>query len=202
MSVICRAAGIPLAVRYSMAVVMALALVQLSACHEPVNTSVAARAAQEKVPDPGPSFPASVSGLNYTTAYIARFRITDANGNVGGGPNIAPADDSGKPAGGGAESCCVIVPEMWQKDMKVTVSWRRDTHPYDHENRTGDQWLRAVAKIPPYGSPHYNFWVQFLEGDRIRVRVDDDTPLTKPLADDAYIAQGSLDEKANKEMHQ
>ena len=57
--------------------------------------------------------------------------------------------------------------------------------------------------------PHYplsfqksHFWVQFLEGDRIRVRVDDDTPLTKPSANDPYIAQGTLDEKANKEMNQ
>jgi hypothetical protein len=201
MSVIRWSPRIRPAVRYSIAAVMAFGLVQLSACHEPVNTSVAARAAQEEAPDPGPSFPTSVSGLNYTTAYIARFRIIDANGNAGGGPNIAPADGSGKPAGGGAESCCVIVPEKWQKGMEVTVSWRRDTHPYDHENRTGDQWLKALAKVPPYSISHYNFWVQFLDGDRIRVRVADDSSMNKPNADGAYIAQGVLDEEANKEMH-
>jgi hypothetical protein len=187
------------AVRCSIALAFAVGVVQLSACHEPSNASSGVLSAREEAPDPGPSFPTSVSGLNYTTYYIPRFSITDADGNVGGGPNIGPADGSGKPAGGGAESCCVIVPEKWQKDMTVTVRWSSEKVA---DGKTPGTWYSAVAKVPPYGSPHYNFWVQFLEGDRIRVRVDDDNPLNMPLADDAYITQGVLDEKANKEMHQ
>ncbi len=43
--------------------------------------------------------------------------------------------------------------------------------------------------------------VQFLESDRIRVRVADGTPFTKPEVDDPYVVQGVLDEETNEEMH-
>jgi hypothetical protein len=84
------------------------------------------------------SYPAGVSGLNYSTYGIARFSITDGEGRTGGGPNIAPSDGDGKPAGGGAEKCCVVVPAKWREDMTVTVRWERDTHPYDEADRSGD----------------------------------------------------------------
>ena len=138
--------------------------------------------------------PAGVSALNYSTYGIASFSITDAEGRTGGGPNVAPSDGDGKPAGGGAEKCCVVVPAKWKEDMTVTVRWRRDTHPFDEKDRSGDQWLMAVAKVPPYGPTRYNFWVQFLDNDRIRVRVDDGNPLEMPAKDDPYIAQGVLDD--------
>jgi hypothetical protein len=153
-------------------------------------------------PNYGPSNPAGISGLNYTTYGIAGFSITDADGQTGGGSNINPSQNDGEPAGGGKENCCVMVPKKWHKDMTVTVRWERDTHPDDHQNRTGDQWLKAVATIPPYGPTQYNFWVQFLAGDRIRVRVDDGSTLGKPNDDDPYIVQGVLDQNMTKETQQ
>jgi hypothetical protein len=84
--------------------------------------------------------------------------------------------------------------------MKVTVRWERDTRPYDDKDRSGDQWLIAEAKVPPYGPRHGNFWVVFLEGDRIRVKVADGTPIELPAKDDPYVVQGVLDEEANRAM--
>lgn len=141
--------------------------------------------------------PASVSGLNYASYGVGSFSITDLEGRSGGGPNITPVSKTGEPGGGGSEMCCVYVPEKWRDGMTVHVRWERDLHPYDADDRSGDQWLEAVAKVPPYGPKQYNFVVQFLEDDRIRVRVDDGSPLDKPASNDPYIVQGQLDPKAN-----
>src|SRR5579863_3586129 len=150
--------------------------------------------------DDDEGIPAGVSGLNYSKYYIAGFSITDAQGRTGGGPNISPSKGEDQPAGGGAEKCCVVVPAKWKESMTVTVHWERDTRPYDEKDRSGDQWLKAVAKVPPYGPTRYNFWVQFLDNDRIRVRVDDGNPLEMPAKDDPYIAQGGMDDEANQAM--
>ncbi|WP_321909384.1 DUF3304 domain-containing protein [Burkholderia cepacia] len=145
--------------------------------------------------------PASVSGLNYASYGVGRFSITDSQGRSGGGPNIAPVSKTGEPGGGGSEMCCVYVPEKWRDGMTVSVRWERDLHPYDANDRSGDQWLEAVAKVPPYGPKQYNFVVQFLEDDRIRVRVDDGSSLDKPVSNDLYVVQGVLDAKANAQTH-
>ncbi|HIH2750378.1 DUF3304 domain-containing protein [Burkholderia aenigmatica] len=144
--------------------------------------------------------PASVSGLNYASYGVGSFSITDSEGRSGGGPNIAPVGKTGEPSGGGSESCCVYVPEKWRDGMTVHVRWERDSHPYDANDRSGDQWLEAVAKVPPYGPTQYNFVVQFLEDDRIRVRVDDGSSLDKPASNDPYVVQGVLDATANAQM--
>ncbi|WP_334065990.1 DUF3304 domain-containing protein [Burkholderia cepacia] len=141
--------------------------------------------------------PASVSGLNYASYGVGSFSITDSKGRSGGGPNIAPVSKTGEPGGGGSEMCCVYIPAKWRDGMTVHVRWERDSHPYDANDRSGDQWLEAVAKVPPYGPKQYNFVVQFLEDDRIRVRVDDGSSLDKPASNDLYVVQGVLDAKAN-----
>ena len=172
----------------------------VAACH-PQQTPPSRNAnALDDVKAEGESYPAGVSGLNYSTYGIARFSITDGDGRTGGGPNISPSKGDGEATGGGKENCCVVVPAQWREDMTVTVRWRRDTHPYDEADRSGDQWLKTVAKVPPYGPTQYNFWVQFLDGDRIRVRVDDGSPLNMPHSDDPYISQGVLDDEANRAM--
>jgi hypothetical protein len=173
----------------------------IAGCNPQQSTaSVSASVQEVSSPDLGPSYPAGVSGLNYTTYGIARFSITDSDGKTGGGPNIFPSNGDGKPAGGDAETCCVRVPAKWHKDMTVTVRWERDTHPYDDSDRSGDKWLTAVATVPPYGPTQYNFWVQFLDGDRIRVRVADGSPFEKPHDGDPYVSQGVLDEEMNREV--
>lgn len=172
-------------------------LFSLTACH-PQQGSSSDEVTVHALGD-DTSNPAGVSGLNYSPYYIASFSITDAEGRIGGGPNIDPAKDAREPAGGGKESCCVIVPSKWRPGMSVTVQWERDSRP-DDKDRGGDQWLKAVAKVPPYGTTQYNFWVQFLDGDRIRVRVADGNPIEKPSERDPYIAQGVLDAEANQAM--
>jgi hypothetical protein len=172
-------------------------LFSLAACH-PQQASSSDEVTVHALGD-DTSNPAGVSGLNYSPYYIAGFSITDAEGRTGGGSNIDPSKGDGEPPGESGEMCCVIVPSKWRPGMSVTVQWERDSRP-DDKDRSGDQWLKAVAKVPPYGTTQYDFWVQFLDGDRIRVRVDDGNPIEKPSERDPYIAQGVLDAEANQAM--
>lgn len=169
----------------------------MAGCHQDVAQTDAAKSSAPVVDNV--ENPASVSGLNYASYGVATFSITDAEGRSGGGPNLAPVSKTGQPSGGGFDMCCVYVPQKWHDGMSVHVRWRRDTHPYD-DDRSGDQWLEATAKVPPYGPKQYNFIVQFLENDRVRVRVDDGSPLDKPVSNDPYTVQGELDVQANAQM--
>ena len=152
--------------------------------------------------DDDEGIPAGVSGLNYSKYYIAGFSITDAQGRTGGGPNISPSKGNDKPAGGGAEKCCVVVPAKWNEGMTVTVHWERDTRPYDEKDRSGDQWLKAVATVPPYTRLTHGFWVRFLPDDRIVVQVNDQDLYIPdaPMNQERYVVQGVLDDEANQAM--
>jgi len=171
----------------------------LAGCDQPATGPAEPSPHVDARPDYRPSNPAGISALNYTPYYIPGFSITDDAGNGGGGPNVPAADGSGNPAGGGKENCCVMVPKKWHKDMSVTVSWSAEKVA---DGKTPGTWYRAVATIPPYGPTQYNFWVQFLAGDRIRVRVDDGSTLDKPNDDDVYIVQGIVDQTMTKETQQ
>jgi hypothetical protein len=92
-------------------------------CHPQQSTDPVNPSANIALQDDGAAYPAGVSGLNYSKYGIASFSITDADGRTGGGPNISPSKGDGKPAGGGAEMCCVIVPAKWHEGMTVTVQW-------------------------------------------------------------------------------
>ena len=57
--------------------------------------------------------PAGITGYNHTKdRSIFNFTVNDAMGS-----NLAPE------SGGGAESCCVMIPEKWRPGLKVTVDW-------------------------------------------------------------------------------
>jgi hypothetical protein len=141
----------------------------------------------------------NVSGYNYTSNYIAGFSITNVGQDLSaGGPNIFPKEKGEERSGGGGGMCCIGIPDHWRPDMKVVVQWRRDTHPYSND-RSGDQWLTATTKVPPYGPDTYGFWVHFLPGDRILVQVQDTPHMpVKPDDHDPYIVQGVLDPELNK----
>jgi hypothetical protein len=198
-----------------------LGILGISGCHEQASTPLAQDTALDGEPVLGPIasrlrvrkssrhnehdcdqlVAASVLGLNYTAYYIAGFSVTDAHGRSGGGPSIHPSKGGNKPAGGDVEDCCLMIPRTWTAGTTVTVSWERSTDPHGHENRAGDQWLTAVAKVPPYGKDTYGFLVNFLDGDRIKVQVGDGAVHGKPLPNDPYIAQGLPDEKLNGARH-
>jgi hypothetical protein len=142
----------------------------------------------------------NVSGYNYTSNYIAGFSITNVGQDLSaGGPNIFPKEKGEERSGGPGGMCCIGIPRHWRPDMKVVVKWRRDTHPYSND-RSGDQWLTATAKIPPYGPHTGGFIVHFLPSDRIRVQVFDASSGVLPKIDDndPYIVQGVLDPELNK----
>jgi len=193
----------------------------ISGCHEQASTPLGQDTAPDSEPVLGPIasrlrvrkpsshreqnydrlVAASVLGLNYTSHYIAGFSVTDAHGRSGSGPSIHASKGDNKPAGGDVEQCCLMIPPVWTAGTTVTVSWERNTDPHGHENPAGDQWLTAVAKVPPHGTDTYGFWVYFLERDRIKVQVGDGTVHGKPLPNDPYIAQGLPDEKLNGARH-
>jgi hypothetical protein len=144
--------------------------------------------------------PSDVGGFNYTSYYIAGFRVVNEGQELSaGGPNIFPRKKGEERSGGGKFMCCIGIPRHWRPDAKLVVQWRRDTHPYD-EDRSGDQWLTATTAVPSYGPHTYGFWVHFLPGDRIRVEIQDKPEMPgKPDDDDPYIVQGVLDPELNKE---
>jgi hypothetical protein len=150
--------------------------------------------------DPDDSSPANVGGFNYTNYYIAQFDVANEDQTISAaGPNIFPKKAERERAEGGFV-CCISIPSHWRPGMRLVVTWRRDTHPYDDKDRSGDQWLTATTDVPPYGPNTDGFWVHFLPGDRIRVQVQD-TPAwpDKPDEHDPYIVQGKLDAELNKQ---
>jgi len=153
--------------------------------------------------DQDDSSPADVGGFNYTNYYIAQFDVANEDQSMSAaGPNIFPKDANEARSGGGASVCCISIPSHWRPGMRLVVTWRRDTHPYDDKDRSGDQWLTATTDVPPYGPNTDGFWVHFLPGDRIRVQVQD-TPAwpDKPDEHDRYIVQGVPDPQHNPEAH-
>ncbi|WP_176039831.1 DUF3304 domain-containing protein [Burkholderia stabilis] len=149
--------------------------------------------------DENESNPSDVSGYNYTDYYIAGFRVGSEGQEVSAsGPNIFPKKDGQARSGGGGFVCCISIPAHWRPGMKLVITWRRDTKPYD-EDRSGDQWLTATTDVPPYGRRTYGFVVHFLPGDRIRVEIEDKPEMAeKPADNDPYIVQGVLDAELNK----
>ena len=143
--------------------------------------------------------PSDVSGYNYTDYYIAGFRVGNEGQDIwAGGPNIFPKEPGGKRSGGGKFMCCIGIPSKWRPDMKLVVKWRRDMHPYDND-RSGDQWLTATTRVPPYGQRTAGFLVHFLPRDRIRIQVRDEKGILPKIDDqDSYIVQGVLDPELNK----
>ncbi|WP_254215682.1 DUF3304 domain-containing protein [Burkholderia multivorans] len=86
--------------------------------------------------------------LNYSQWYIHTFTISGPKGSGigGGGPNVMPMREGGRPSGGGAETCCTSYPREWQPDLRVTVRWLVDKK---NENTSG--WYKAEnVRIPQY----------------------------------------------------
>ncbi len=146
--------------------------------------------------------PGGVRGLNYTPNYIVRFGITGENGMRGGGPNIWLVEKGQDgPAGGGAETCCIGIPEVWKPDMKVTIRWEAEKMS---DGKTPGVHYVAEARIPQYARETAGMWAIFLPGDRVKVMVRDgnangrNSISARPTDDDPYVAQGVVDEEAER----
>jgi len=144
------------------------------------------------------------SALNYTPWYIHTFEISGPPGTRigGGGPNVMPMGDDGRPSGGGAETCCTSFPHEWQPDLKLTVRWLVDKK---QDGKTPGYWYKAEnVRIAQYdGSQAGGVWGIFLPGDRVRLMVTDghdggNNPNNRPADNDPYIAQGVLDAEWNE----
>ncbi|RQZ24518.1 DUF3304 domain-containing protein [Burkholderia sp. Bp9090] len=105
--------------------------------------------------------------LNYTPWYIHTFSISGPKGSGigGGGPNVMPMRENGRPSGGGKESCCTSYPREWQEDLRVTVRWL-----VDKKNEKTSGWYKAEeVRIPQYdGSRSGGVWAifWFIAGNR------------------------------------
>ncbi|MEN7531171.1 DUF3304 domain-containing protein [Cupriavidus sp. DL-D2] len=154
---------------YLKALTIALATAFLLGCSDgdPMRRSAGSPAATyELAPVVNPG---GVSGLNYTPHYIVRFGITGENGMRGGGPNIRRAEGDG-PAGGGAETCCIGIPEVWKPDMKVTIRWGAEKVA---DGKTPATHYVAEARVQEYARRTAGMWAIFLPDNRVKVMVRD-----------------------------
>ncbi|MBU9434413.1 DUF3304 domain-containing protein [Burkholderia multivorans] len=143
--------------------------------------------------------------LNYTPWYIHTFSISGPKGSGigGGGPNVMPMRESGRPSGGGKESCCTSYPREWQPDLRLTVRWKADKKM---DGKTLGYWYKAEnVRIPQYdGSRSGGVWAIFLPRDRVKLMVADgnanghNSVMVRPTDDDPYVVKGMLDDEWNR----
>jgi len=190
--------------RYLRVLMIGIATAHLLACSDgnsarPAEVSAASAPAYKPRPVVNPG---GVRGRNYTPHYIVGFGITGENGMRGGGPNIWRAEGDG-PAGGGKETCCIGIPEVWKPGMKVTIRWGAEKVA---DGKTPAIHYMAEARIPEYARETAGMWAIFLPDNRVKVIVRDGNPNGKhnvwlrPSDDDPYVAQGVIDEEANREL--
>jgi len=168
---------------------------------KPMSGAVASQTSIAGYERPAVVNPGGVRGLNYTPHYIVGFSITGENGMSGGGPNILRAEGE-RPAGGGAETCCIGIPEVWKPGMTVTIRWKVGKVP---DGKTPGIHYAAEVRIPQYAKETGGMWAIFLPNDRVKVMVNDqkstrqNDPDYRPADDDPFIAQGMIDEEAERD---
>jgi hypothetical protein len=146
-----------------------------------------------------------VKMLNYTPWYIHTAEIEGPKeSNIsGGGPNVMPVKENGRPSGGGGSMCCLSYPAVWQPDLRLTVRWLVDKK---QDGKTWGYWYKAEnVQIAQYDGNHTaGAWLVFLPGDRVRLMIVDgnrdggNNPDNRPPDDDPLIVKGTLDEEWNR----
>lgn len=148
-----------------------------------------------------------VRGLNYSPDYIHSFSIAGPRGMEGGGPNIGPASTD-RPSGGGAERCCIGIPQPWKPNTQLHIEWERDRKPYDYTDRSQFEVLTATVTVPEYAASTSGFWAIFLPGDRVKVMVADGNANghndvnVRPDHGDPFVVQGVRDDVQTKELQE
>ncbi len=189
--------------RSAMAVFLSVVLLVLCACQEH-NGDVPSPLDEIPLPPQYELVGAGTSALNYTPWYIHSFGIEgpEGTGIGGGGPNVGPAHEDGRPSGGGAESCCTRVPAVWQPELRLTVRWFVEKKL---DGKTPGCWYKAEnVRLAKYGEVMGSIWAIFLPGDRVRIMVSDgnleggNNANNRPADNDPYIAQGEIDHEWNR----
>ncbi|MGU7780928.1 DUF3304 domain-containing protein [Burkholderia sp. PU8-34] len=138
--------------------------------------------------------------MNYTSLYIHSFSISGPKGSGvgGGGGNMMPMDENGRPGQAGRQ-CCTSYPSEWQPDLRVTVRWL-----VNKKNSEMSGWYKAEnVRIEPYTTRTAGVWAIFLPDDRVKIVVGNPNARDlardagPPAADDPYIAQGAPDDEWN-----
>jgi hypothetical protein len=148
-----------------------------------------------------------VKMLNYTPWYIYTAEIEGPKGSgiSGGGPNVMPVKENGRPSGGGKATCCLSYPAVWQPDLRLTVRWLVVKGDY-RKSETPANWYKAEnVRIAQYNGNHTGgAWLIFLPDDRVRLMVVDgnhdggNNANNRPPDDDPLIVKGIVDTEWNE----
>ncbi|WP_126284722.1 DUF3304 domain-containing protein [Burkholderia stagnalis] len=173
----------------------------LSACAEPLASTTSHVVVQPRVE----LLSGGSKSLNYTPWYIHTWELAGPAGTKigGGGPNVMPVHEDGRPSGGGAETCCTSYPLDWQPDLRLTLRWLVDKK---QDGKTPGYWYKADnVRIAKYdGRQSGGVWAIFLPGDKVRLMIADGNSSGgndlnhRPPDNDPYIVQGVRDDEWNR----
>ena len=145
--------------------------------------------------------------LNYTPWYIHTWELAGPPGSDigGGGANVMPVHEDGRPSGG-TGMCCMSIPHEWQPAQTYTVRWLVFKDVKKLGAKTPGYWYKAEnVRFAKYdGHEAGDIWAIFLPGDRVRLMVGDGNTSGgndlnhRPSDSDPYIAQGVRDDEWNR----
>lgn len=112
----------------------------------------------------------SIEGYNYTNRFIADFTVTDENGNGAWGGDVLLSTPT---AGGGKDTCCVMLDRKSKKPAHLRIDWTFDRV----DDATGHTIAPAIRKqawvtvSPPYPADPQNFEVHFYADGHVEAAV-------------------------------
>ena len=112
----------------------------------------------------------SIEGYNYTSRFIADFTVTDENGNGAWGGDVLLSTPT---AGGGKDTCCVMLDPNNKKPVRLRIDWTYDRID-DAEGHTIAPAVKRTAWVtisPPYPDDPQNFEVHFYPHNHVEAAV-------------------------------
>lgn len=112
----------------------------------------------------------SIEGYNYTNRFIADFTVTDENGNGAWGGDVLLSTPT---AGGGKDTCCVMLDPNSKKPVRLRIDWTFDRID-DANGRTIAPEIKKQAWVsvsPPYPADPQNFEVHFYADGHVEAAI-------------------------------
>lgn len=112
----------------------------------------------------------AIEGYNYTNRFIADFTVTDESGNGAWGGDVLLSTPT---AGGGKDTCCVMLDPKNKKPVRLRIDWTFDRI----DDASGHTIVPAVKKTawvtvsPPYPNDPQNFEVHFYPDGHVEAAV-------------------------------